>query len=1096
MAYKTEIQIGVKGTAQLDKLRQQITSLNNKVNQIDEAFGRGVQSVKRYEENLRKAADTLRKAKMATDDEERAVKQYVTALNNANAAQQRQNSLIEKEITRRGQATQALRKYNAELAGPRQPGGSMAGSYLRPQQARGTTQYQFPIGPQADVAGAFMKRTEAAAQAAKRLTAEFIVNQRAARQLAEEQRRINSAEFITRTDAAAKAANRQNAEFIRQQRIAKQIAADLAKAPAPQLLLAPGAPGGPAMSGGARSLITGPVERLGGARTEDEAQRALRFAQALEEQIRPLSQIGAIFAGITGEANRLSKVKALPSSEMLDAAARGLQRLENAEERRNRELKESAERLKEVDRLEASRARRAKKLQDRAKYFAEREGGGADAPKRRTRLEQFADFGLGAGFPLLFGGGAGQVLGGALGTAIGGGGPAGFGLQIAFSAIGGQIEEAIARTAELGRALESLDLSALADSTLLVNAELRETVQNSIDLGESQKAVEAIAKATLLQTGLFPENISDATNAATLLSNVWDELVGSVSGLVSIVATPLVSALTAVLSLVNVIVKGFNTVVGLVGLGIKRIVEFIGKLPIVNKLLKFIEENTRGTNEAAEARTATLLQTGKQLEKELGLEQQVFALEKQRAAGTDAAAKLKNAQIKRDIDLTKLEAETRQKIIDKNREFAGAQLEDQRKKQVGLIQELAAIERQRILNNFSLDEQAAGQLKLKEIEKARKETAKEALEIRRQEVKIGESRIQTQLNELTNEEKIFQIRQQTAAASIQLDRVRAEAQLSLLRLQESRLQRELDSLQKLNTNFERQRELIDKIAANRAKQAKVENQVAKAQAQQGIRQAIIAQQQVKFQVQRIKLELQLQKIKAQGEKDDNVRLQQLQEINNTQAQNNQLIEVMVNESNKQVDIARKIAVQQGKIADNLLKGKLESIEAERVEARRAANAKELAKATGQAADEAARLARNSSSGAGRTTTSAASTSMKIDPDVYQSVIDNAPAFGYRNTYELAAALDKAQQVKNAQTAKAAQMSQPSATSYSSTYNTGTALAATPLTPTVNVSTGPVMQVDNKRYVSMEDFESGLRQVSSINAAYGRSYAGRRYGGVV
>ena len=206
---------------------------------------------------------------------------------------------------------------------------------------------------------------------------------------------------------------------------------------------------------------------------------------------------------------------------------------------------------------------------------------------------------------------------------------------------------------------------------------------------------------------------------------------------------------------------------------------------------------------------------------------------------------------------------------------------------------------------------------------------------------------------------------------------------------------------------------------------------------------------------------------------------------------------MVNESNKQVDIARKIAVQQGKIADNILKGKLESIEAERVEARRAVNAKELAKATGQAADEAARLARNSSSGVqlGRTTTQTVSTSMKIDPDVYQSVIDNAPAFGYKNTYQLTAALDKAQQVKNAQMAKAAQMSQPSATSYSPTYNTGTALAATPLTSTVNVSTGPVMQVDNKRYVSMEDFESGLRQVSSANAAYGRSYAGRRYGGV-
>ena len=199
--------------------------------------------------------------------------------------------------------------------------------------------------------------------------------------------------------------------------------------------------------------------------------------------------------------------------------------------------------------------------------------------RAKAKVQRGQDLALGAGFPLLFGGGAGQVLGGVAGAALGGG----FGGQILGAALGQQVEDAISRTAELGRALESLDLSALADSTLLVNAELREAVQNSIDLGESQKAVEAIAKETLMQTGLFPKNIQDATNAATLLSNVWDELVGSVSGLLSLLATPFLSALTAILSLVNAIVKGFNTVIGLAGLGIKKIVEFIGKLPVVDK---------------------------------------------------------------------------------------------------------------------------------------------------------------------------------------------------------------------------------------------------------------------------------------------------------------------------------------------------------------------------------------------------------------------------------------------------------------------------------------------------------------------------------
>ena len=1005
MAYKTEIQIGVKGTAQLDKLRQQISSLNNKVNQIDEAFGRGVQSVKRYEENLRKAADTLRKAKMATDDEERAVKQYVTALNNANAAQQRQNSLIEKEITRRGQATQALRKYNAELAGPRQPG-SMAGSYLRGGgvgrtgvPTGGSSQYPSPIGPQPDAAAAFMKRTEAAAQAAKRLTAEFIVNQRAARQLAEEQRRINSAEFIARTDAAAKAAHRQNAELAKRIRLRKQLENLLPKA------------------------------------KDTPGQYPL--------------PIGPLPAGAKG------------------------------------------------------------------------------AGKGKGLLDQISAFGLGAGFPLLFGGGAGQVLGGALGTALGGSDPAAFGLQIAFSAIGGKIEEAAIRVRELDKAIQNLDLSALADSTLLVNAELRESIQNFIDLGQSQKAVELLAKETLLQTGLLPESIRDSARATLRLSNAWDESVGAASGLLAMLSTDLIDTLGLSLRIINQGVKGINTLVSnarRIGRGgsdspktpdsIGSFVGFVGQkfiseatqtLPGVREFrqattfLAKILGLTNEIDEAAEKRVFDLKQSSKELQKEVALDTQLLEIEQRRVAGTNAAAKLNNAQVTRAVALKELEIATEKAIVDKRREYGNVNdkvLETLRDQDISLIRQKELNAKARIDKEFALAKEAADQLKLKEIEKERKETEKEVLEIRRQQAKIGEARIQTQLNELANEQKIFQIRQQTAAASIQLDRVRAEAQLSLLRLQESRLQRELSSLQKLNTNFERQRDLIDKIAANRAKQAKVENQVAKAQAQQGIRQAIIAQQQIKFQVQRIKLELQLQKIKAQGEKDDNVRLQQLKAINSIEAQNNKLIEVMVKESNKQVGIAREIANEQRKIADNILKGKLESIEAERVEARRAANAKELAKATGQAADEAARLARNSSSGTGRTTTPGASTSMKIDPDVYKSVIDNAPAFGYKNTYELAAALDKAQQVKNAQTAKAAQMSQPSATSYSPTYNTGTALAATPLTSTVNVSTGPVMQFDDRRYVSMEDFESGLRLASSINVAYGRSYAGRRYGGII
>ncbi len=73
--------------------------------------------------------------------------------------------------------------------------------------------------------------------------------------------------------------------------------------------------------------------------------------------------------------------------------------------------------------------------------------------KRNARLGE--DLALGAGFPLLFGGGPGSVAGGVAG-AFAGGGKGGFGLQILLSALGGVIDEAVVGVAKLGQALNPL----------------------------------------------------------------------------------------------------------------------------------------------------------------------------------------------------------------------------------------------------------------------------------------------------------------------------------------------------------------------------------------------------------------------------------------------------------------------------------------------------------------------------------------------------------------------------------------------------------------------------------------------------------------
>lgn len=877
MAYKTEIQIGVRGSAGVEKLRKEVDQLNEKLTKIQNTTKVGVLSINRYDAALAKAADSLRKVQIATKEENIAIKQYVTALRSSNAVQERQNRLIAQEITLRDRVARmkALPK------------------------ATPTTQFDSPIGP------------------------------------------------------------------------------------------------GPAS---------------------------------------PIS----------------SRPKPRP-----------------------------------------------------------------------TGLQKFADFGLGAGFPLLFGGGAGQVLGGGLGTILGGGGPAGFGLQIAFSAIGQQLEDALRRIQEIDNAIQALDMDALAGTAITVNAELRQSVQNLVDMGEAQKAVEVAANAVLQQTGVLPESVSDSANAVTLLSNVWDQVVAAVSGLLSLIGTPIVSALTLVLKLVGQGVKGINFFISLIGVGIKRLVQLIRFIPGGRQLLEGIENATAGINESAESRLATARQTGTELAKELSREKEIFAIEQKRVSGNTAAAKLNNAQAKRDEALAKLRFETEDKIVDKRRELAGLRGKSgqiEREFQVVLIEQTAEIEKQRILRQFALDEEAANQLKIKEIEKERKKLAKQAQEIRARESQIAQARIQTQLNELSNEEKIFQLRQQTADAELNLQNVRYKAESSLLQLQESRMQRRLANLQRENINFDAQRKLIDAIAKNRVQQAKVERNVAITQAKQGIRQAEIALQQIRFQVQRINLEIQLQKVKARGEKDEEVRKQMLEEINQIEKQNAKFVDVMVEEGVKRVKIAKEIAKEQIKIANNIFKGKVEAIEAERVEARRAVTAKELAAATGQAADEAGRFSSNMSRGigSGPRKGETSSTKLKIDPDVYDRVVGEANqkvGGGFRDIFQLTEALDAAQMLKNTQARQRAEAAKreeerQAAFSYMNSLNTPSSSSyrtaqvatvpvrnATTKAPVVNVNTGPVMEFDGSKYVSVADFEKGLASVARSQATTSRSYGGRNYAGV-
>ena len=109
------------------------------------------------------------------------------------------------------------------------------------------------------------------------------------------------------------------------------------------------------------------------------------------------------------------------------------------------------------------------------------------------------DIALGAGFPLLFGGGPGAVLGGALGGATGGG----LAAQIALSAIGQQIDTLIARIAGVGSAFNELtfNLDTVATSTGIANTETQAQLEKIERYGSAAQAAQLATELLASRVG-------------------------------------------------------------------------------------------------------------------------------------------------------------------------------------------------------------------------------------------------------------------------------------------------------------------------------------------------------------------------------------------------------------------------------------------------------------------------------------------------------------------------------------------------------------------------------------------------------------------
>ena len=291
---------------------------------------------------------------------------------------------------------------------------------------------------------------------------------------------------------------------------------------------------------------------------------------------------------------------------------RGKTKKDKASEQKLKNEKDTTKELAKQKRLEDERFKRVlKNIRNRRRI---REGiGGVGGRQQRQRRQGTM---LGAGFPLLFGGGAGAIGGSLLGSFLA---PPGqeFGAQILGSALGTLLERNLQTVRAIGNAASNLDLASLEQSSIRVNAELDRTIKNLQRIGESEKARELLSKEIASQTGTIQgtsENLADNIN---LLVDEFKEFTSLAATALGIISVPFVAALTLILDTVNMILRGFNLITSAIGFAISELIRLIRFLPGGQKILDAIDEKVKSVNEGATKLTISAQDTMDSLKEQL-----------------------------------------------------------------------------------------------------------------------------------------------------------------------------------------------------------------------------------------------------------------------------------------------------------------------------------------------------------------------------------------------------------------------------------------------------------------------------------------------
>ena len=537
MAYRADIEIAVRGAQELKRLQNEVSATSKLVNQLNnylENIGSGgiVRNINNLRDVVGRAAAAFNEVALGTDEATIAAKKYITATNELNTGLRERAALLK-------QITEQERKAKLASAGVRE-----------------TTQYGGPIGPGQASPVALSSQLRGRTQ--QILDERKGVNElaEALLQLEERRRQETNAALDARAASVALQQERKQEAFLAGK---TQFAEPIGPGQASPVALA--------------SQLRGRTEQILAERKGRAELNSVLQAQFEAEQRLVNSKLDAKAAKVQQALDQQAAAAAESAAQTKKLADRQLEFTERTEAAARAAKAQTAEFVRQQ---RIAKQLRAASAQTPAGGFPVE--GPMASPGFRGMQRNVGRFGenlaLGAGFPLLFGGGAGSVIGSVLGSFVG----TGFGGQILGGALGQALDQALIKIKDIGNAIKTLDFNALTESGIRLSTEIQGQLDLLSQVGDTLTAQKILSQEIARETGTLPGVTEDVANSVNILSDSWRKVVNAVSTTVGIIGAPFAVALAAVLEAVNAIFRVLNGVFSLLGKGIKTVGQFVVQL--------------------------------------------------------------------------------------------------------------------------------------------------------------------------------------------------------------------------------------------------------------------------------------------------------------------------------------------------------------------------------------------------------------------------------------------------------------------------------------------------------------------------------------